>query len=70
MPEAPLDSWINLNAFVRKATEAECVALLARESALGSPRLVYLYRIQSRINLLRNHRERADLAALVAASRG
>ena len=56
----PLDTWNDLNAFIRAASEIEAKRLLADELA-GKKRLTFLLRIHSRLNKVRADRERADL---------
>ena len=56
----PLDTWNDLNAFIRAASEIEAKRLLADELA-GKKRFTFLLRIHSRLNKVRADRERADL---------
>jgi len=55
-----LDSWLNLNEFLRTATETSAESLLEMEKH-GRRRIDYLRRIYGRYNLLRAQRERIEL---------
>lgn len=56
-----LRSWKGLNEHLTTADESECERLLKLE--LKGPRKskTILYRIHSRLNIVRAHRERAEL---------
>ena len=57
-----LRSWPALNTFLLTATEQDCQKLMARERDVGQNRARVLLRIHSRLNKLRAHRERRELA--------
>lgn len=58
----PLHSWSTLNTFVMKADEKQCEDLLAKAVRRGVSKR-FVLRIHSRINRLRAHRERKELAS-------
>lgn len=60
-PAKYLGSWVELNAGLLTMNEWECDLVLRAEME-GRNRKSFLKRIHSRINYLRAHRERAELA--------
>lgn len=55
-----LQSWSNLNEFLRSAGEEDCHKLLKLERKVGN-RPTYLLRIHSRLNKVRADREREEI---------
>lgn len=63
-----IDTWAQLNEIVRAATEDQCRDMLMAEMN-GLRRRAFLLRIHSRFNLLRAHRERSELDAVLKGTR-
>jgi len=61
-PDWALETWKDLNDYLRTCDEAGAETLLAKEKARRpKPRKQFVMRIHSRINKLRADRERAEL---------
>lgn len=58
--ETALDTWLGLNAFLKKANEEDCLDLLRRERA-GKNRKQFVKRIHHRYNKVRAQRERREM---------
>lgn len=56
-----LETWVSVNAFLPNATEEECQELLKMEKK-GMKRRRIMLRIHSRLNKMRAHRERIEIA--------
>lgn len=56
-----LAKWLELNKYLKTATEQQCSALLDEELC-GKSRLQFILRIYGRFNSLRTRRERRELA--------
>lgn len=54
-------SWLELNAWLKTATEAQVVKALATEKKRKPRRVQFVKRIHSRLNKMRADRERAEL---------
>lgn len=55
-----LQTWTNLNDFMRNATEEDCEKL-SKEEREGRNRIQFIRRIHSRMNRVRADRERNEL---------
>lgn len=65
-----LRTWDGLNAFLTTADEKNCTELLDEEKKEARRRKQFLFRIHSRLNYIRAHRERDELAKLAVARNG
>ena len=63
------DSWRELNAALKKATEATCLQML-NDELMGHGRLRWLMRIRGRYCVLRNEREVKELESKWSARHG
>lgn len=66
-PAWALETWKDLNDYLRTCDEAGTLALLELEKARTRPRRQFVLRVHSRLNRLRAERERVELKSRTEA---